>query len=106
MARRDAALLGKFVMKAIWHNTILAESDDTVTVENNHYFPAESIEKQYFQPSEQTSYCPWKGTAHYHDLVVDGEVNPQAAWYYADPKEAAAQIKGRIAFWKGVEIQP
>ncbi len=83
---------------------MLAESDDTVIVEGNHYFPAESINKDHFNPSEKHTTCPWKGEASYYDVVVDGEVNKDAAWFYSDPKEAAKNITGRVAFWKGVEI--
>lgn len=91
-------------MKAIWHGTLLAESDDTVVVEGNHYFPADSIEATCFRPSAHTSFCPWKGTASYYDVEVGGERNENAAWFYADPKSAAAEIKDRVAFWKGVEV--
>ncbi|MGB3292030.1 MAG: DUF427 domain-containing protein [Phormidesmis sp.] len=91
-------------MKAIWNGTVLAESDDTVVVEGNHYFPSGSLLKQFFQPSDHTSHCPWKGTASYYSLEVDGKRNENAAWYYAEPLEAAAEIRGRVAFWKGVEI--
>jgi uncharacterized protein (DUF427 family) len=92
------------MVKAIWNGTVIAESDDTVIVEGNHYFPPEAIRSELFKPSETTSVCGWKGLANYHSLVVDGKENPDAAWYYADPKEAAANIKGRIAFWKGVQF--
>lgn len=91
-------------MKAIWNNKVIAESNNTELVEGNHYFPVESIVKEYFQESSTTSLCPWKGTASYYTLEVDGETNEDAAWYYAQPKEAAKQIKDRIAFWKGVKI--
>lgn len=91
-------------MKAIWNGATLAESDDTVVVERNHYFPPESLNRKYFAPSPKTSTCPWKGTASYHDVVVDGETNAGAAWYYPDPKSAAEEIRGRVAFWKGVEV--
>ena len=92
------------VMKAKWNGAVLAESDDTVIVEGNHYFPAESIKTEYFQPSETHTVCGWKGTASYYDLVVNGEANPDAAWYYPEVKPEANEIKGRIAFWKGVEV--
>ncbi|HEX5735331.1 MAG TPA: DUF427 domain-containing protein [Blastocatellia bacterium] len=92
-------------MKAIWQDAILAESDDTVVVEGNHYFPADSINRTYFQPSDTHTTCPWKGEASYYDVVVDGQVNGDAAWYYPEPKEAAANIKDRVAFWKGVKVQ-
>jgi uncharacterized protein (DUF427 family) len=91
-------------MKAIWNGKVLAESDDTVIVEGNHYFPVESITKDNFEPSRTTTVCGWKGIANYYTLVVDGERNTDACWYYAEPKDAARQIKGRVAFWKGVQI--
>ena len=91
-------------MKAIWNETVLAESDDTILVEGNHYFPAESIEKQYFQPSETHSVCGWKGTASYYDVVVNGDTNKDAAWYYPDCKADAKNIEGYVAFWKGVKV--
>ena len=91
-------------MKATWNGAVLAESDDTVVVEGNHYFPESSLAREYFQRSELTSHCPWKGDASYYSIEVDGERNEDAAWYYAEPLEAAAQIKGRVAFWKGVEV--
>ena len=91
--------------KATWHNATLAESDATRQVEGNHYFPAESLHRQYFEPSELTTVCPWKGTAHYYHVVVDGQRNPNAAWYYPDPKPAAAEIQGHVAFWKGVQVE-
>jgi uncharacterized protein (DUF427 family) len=91
-------------MKAIWNDTLLAESDDTIVVEGNHYFPAASLREEYFRESDHHSVCPWKGTASYYDVVVGDAVNAQAAWYYPQPKEAAAQIAGRVAFWKGVRV--
>jgi uncharacterized protein (DUF427 family) len=91
-------------MKATWHNTVIAESDDTVVVENNHYFPVESVDKSLLEPSSTTSVCPWKGTANYYSLNVGGQKNVDAVWYYAEPKDAAKQIKGRVAFWKGVKV--
>ena len=91
-------------MKAIWNDTVIAKSDDTVVVEGNHYFPTESVVKAYLTPSDKTTYCPWKGTANYYSLSIDGAENTDAAWYYADPKDAAKQIAGRIAFWRGVEV--
>ncbi len=90
--------------KAVWNGTVLAESDDTIVVEGNHYFPREALNDEYFAPSDLMSRCPWKGTAGYFDVQVDGEVNPDAAWFYADPKPGAMEIKGRVAFWRGVEI--
>ena len=89
---------------AQWNDKIIASSDDTVVVEGNHYFPLDSVDASVLKPSDHTSFCPWKGTANYYSLQVDGSENADAAWYYAEPKEAAAQIKGRVAFWKGVEI--
>jgi uncharacterized protein (DUF427 family) len=91
-------------MKATWNGVVLADSDDTVIVEGNHYFPAESIRSEYFAASDNRSVCPWKGTASYYDVAVDGAVNAGAAWYYPTPKEAAANITGRVAFWKGVAV--
>jgi uncharacterized protein (DUF427 family) len=91
-------------MKAIWNGTVIAESDDTVVVEGNHYFPASAVKSQYLLPSNTKTTCSWKGVAQYHSLFVDGDANPDAVWYYAEPKDAAAQIKGRMAFWKGVKV--
>jgi uncharacterized protein (DUF427 family) len=90
--------------RAIWNDTVLAESDDTVVVEGNHYFPLESLDQERFRSSDHRSVCPWKGEASYFDVVVDGEVNPAAAWYYPTPKPAAAEIAGRVAFWRGVRV--
>ncbi len=92
-------------MKAIWQDAVLAESDDTVVVEGNHYFPADSINRAYFQQSDTHTTCPWKGEASYYDVVVDGKVNSDAAWYYPEPKQAAANIKDHVAFWKGVKVE-
>jgi len=91
--------------KAIWNGQVIAESDKTEVVDGNHYFPAESISQEFFRDNTHTTVCGWKGTANYYDLVVDGSVNEQAAWYYAEPFEAAQNIKGSVAFWKGVEVQ-
>jgi uncharacterized protein (DUF427 family) len=91
-------------MKATWHGTTLAESDATVVVEGNHYFPPESVNAEYFSDSPTHSTCPWKGEASYKTIAVDGETNADAAWYYPEPKEAAAEIKDHYAFWKGVEV--
>jgi len=93
-------------MKAIWKGQVIAESDDTVVVEGNHYFPPEAIRAQYFQPSDTHTDCHWKGTASYRHVVVDGEANRDAAWFYPDPLPAAANIKGRVAFWRGVKVEP
>lgn len=90
---------------AIWHETLLADSDKCVIVEGNYYFPPESVERQYLQPSETRTECGWKGTAHYYDIVIDGARNADAAWTYPAPKEAAREIAGYVAFWKGVEIR-
>ena len=90
-------------MKATWNNTVIAESNDTVVVEGNHYFPPESVNKEYFQESNSHTTCPWKGEASYYNVVVNGETNKDAAWYYPEPKEAAAEIKDRVAFWRGVK---
>jgi len=92
-------------MKAIWNGVILAESQATVVVEGNHYFPPGSLHREYLTPSEQHTTCPWKGRASYYDIAVDGKVNPGAAWYYPDPASAAANIKGYVAFWRGVRIE-
>lgn len=91
-------------MKAIWNGATLAESDETVVVEGNHYFPSDSIDSDYFTPSDHTSGCPWKGTANYYSIEVDGKRNENAAWYYTEPLQAAAEIRGHVAFWKGVEV--
>ena len=91
-------------MKAVWKNNVIAESDDTVMVEGNHYFPEASVNREYISFSNHKTSCPWKGQASYYSINVNGDVNPDAAWYYADPKEAAANIKGYVAFWKGVQV--
>lgn len=91
-------------MKAIWNNTVIAESDDIVNVEGNSYFPVESVKKEFLRDSETHSVCPWKGNASYYSLEVDGKTNRDAAWYYPEPKDAARNIKGRVAFWKGVQV--
>jgi len=91
-------------MKAEWNGTVIARSDDTVVVEGNHYFPADSVVEGALAPNDTTSACPWKGTASYYDVVADGQVNAAAAWYYPQPKDAAAQIKDRVAFYKGVTV--
>lgn len=91
-------------MKAIWNGQVIAESDDTVVVENNHYFPRDSINQAFFESSTTTSFCPWKGEANYYSIKVADDVNKDAAWFYEEPKEAASQIKGRVAFWKGVTV--
>jgi uncharacterized protein (DUF427 family) len=90
--------------KAKWQGAVLADSDDTIIIEGNHYFPPDSLDRQYFQDSDTHTTCGWKGGACYYTIRVGDQVNPDAAWYYPDTKEAAAGIKGYIAFWKGVEI--
>jgi uncharacterized protein (DUF427 family) len=93
-------------MKAVWNGATVAESDQTVVVEGNHYFPADSVKREFFQESQTHSVCPWKGTASYYTIEVGGKQNPDAAWFYPSPKDAAKQIKDRVAFWKGVEVKP
>jgi len=93
-------------MRAVWNGVVVAESDDTVVVEGNHYFPRESLHEEFFEPSEHRSECPWKGQAQYFTLTVNGQQNSNAAWYYPAPKQAAADIAGRVAFWKGVAVSP
>ena len=91
-------------MKAIWNYEVIAESNETVVVERNHYFPIDSVNDAFLKPSDKTTFCPWKGTANYYTLIVAGAENRDAAWYYANPKEAAQEIAGRVAFWNGVQI--
>lgn len=91
-------------MKAFWNRTLIADSDDTIVVEGNHYFPANTIRNEYFTASDTHTICPWKGTAHYYSLEIDGKVNKDAAWYYPETKEAARNIQGYIAFWNGVMV--
>lgn len=91
-------------MRAVWKDKVLAESDETVVVEGNHYFPADSIRREHFRESQSHTTCPWKGVASYYDVVVDGETNRDAAWFYPEPKDAAREIKGRVAFWRGVVV--
>jgi uncharacterized protein (DUF427 family) len=92
-------------MKATWKGTVLAESDETVVVEGNHYFPADSLRREHFRESATQTHCPWKGEASYYDVVVGGETNADAAWYYPEPSDAAKQIKDRVAFWRGVRVE-
>ena len=92
--------------KAIWNGAVLAESDRCEIVEGNCYFPPNAVARQYLRDSATHTTCPWKGTASYLDVVVNGETNKDAAWYYPDPKEAAAQIKNHVAFWRGVQVEP
>lgn len=91
-------------MKAIWNNQVIAESDDTIVIEGNHYFPHDSINKSYFKESDTHSVCPWKGTASYYSIEVEGNENKDAAWYYPEVSELAKGIKNHVAFWKGVEV--
>jgi len=92
-------------MKATWNGKVIAQSDDTVVVEGNHYFPASALNRDYVTFSNHKTTCAWKGQASYYSLVVDGELNPDAVWYYPDPKPEADMVKGRVAFWKGVKIE-
>ena len=92
------------MVKAIWNDAVIAESDATVVVEGNHYFPPDSVHAEHVKQCKTTTECGWKGTARYYDVVVGEQVNPGAAWYYPEPKPAAEEIRGRIAFWKGVQI--
>ncbi len=91
--------------RAIWNGTVIAESEDLVNIEGNYYFPADSLNKEFFKPSNTSTNCPWKGDAGYQSIEVDGKTNADAAWHYSDPKDAAKAIKGRVAFWKGVTIE-
>lgn len=91
--------------KATWQSTVLAESENIERVEGNVYFPAESIHREFFEPSEHTTECPWKGTAHYYHIDINGEKNQNAAWYYPEPKPEAANIRNHVAFWKGVKVE-
>lgn len=92
-------------MKASWNNQIIAESEQTLVVEGNHYFPVSSISSGFFKPSKTHTICPWKGTASYYSIEVNGKINQDAAWYYPEPKNAAREIKNYVAFWKGVKIE-
>jgi len=91
-------------MKALWNDTVIAESDATIVIENNHYFPADSVHREFFVDSATTTMCPWKGDASYYSVVVNGQTNADAAWYYPTPKDAAKEIAGYVAFWKGVKV--
>ena len=93
-------------MQAVWNGKVLAESDRTVVVEGNHYFPADAVDRALFEDSATHTACPWKGTASYYTVTVDGESNPDAAWYYPEPKPEAANIRDHVAFWHGVEVRP
>jgi uncharacterized protein (DUF427 family) len=92
-------------MKAIWNGAILAESNDTIVVDGNHYFPANSLSSKFFKESQTQTVCGWKGMASYYDIVVNGETNKDAAWFYPKPKDAAREIAGRVAFWKGIQVE-
>lgn len=91
-------------MQATWNGAVLASSDDTVVVEGNHYFPAESLDRELFSGTDTHTHCPWKGDASYYSVTVDGQTNADAAWYYREPLPEAAMVTGRVAFWKGVEV--
>ena len=91
-------------MRAVWNDQVIAESDDTVVVEGNHYFPLASVDPAVLSASDKHTTCPWKGQASYYSLTVDGKTNPDAAWFYPEPKAAAAQIRDRVAFWRGVTV--
>jgi uncharacterized protein (DUF427 family) len=93
------------MVKAIWNGKVVAEADHTEVLEGNHHFPAESVRREFFQQSDTHSICPWKGKAHYYTLLVDGKGNPDADWYYPEPKPAAQRIVGKVAFWRGVRIE-
>jgi uncharacterized protein (DUF427 family) len=93
-------------MKAIWNGTVIAESDDTVVVEGNHYFPASALKREYTTFSNHRTTCAWKGQASYYSLLVNGEMNTDAVWYYTDPKPEAEMVKDRVAFWHGVKVEP
>jgi uncharacterized protein (DUF427 family) len=93
------------MIRAIWNGVIVAEAAETEVVEGNHYFPLSALQQDYFRPSETHTVCPWKGTASYYSIVVGGQTNRDAAWFYPEPKDAARQIEGRVAFWKGVQVE-
>lgn len=92
-------------MKAIWNEKIIAQSESTIVIEGNHYFPPDSIKEEYFKNSNTTTHCAWKGEASYKSIEVDGKLNPDSAWYYPEPKGAASKIKGYFAFWKGIKVE-
>jgi len=104
VAMASPSPLPETAMKAIWNGTVIAQSDDTVLVEGNHYFPASSLNRDYVQFSNHKTSCAWKGQASYYSLMVNGEMNIDAVWYYADPKPEAAMVRDRVAFWKGVQV--
>jgi uncharacterized protein (DUF427 family) len=101
----SAGMLPTMTIRATFNGTVVAESDDTIVVEGNHHFSPEAVRSEYLRPSESRTTCSWKGQASYHDVVVDGERAADGAWYYADPKDAAKEIKDRLAFWKGVVVE-
>ena len=105
--RNEAAVTGSFpaMIRATWNGAVIAESDSTTIVEGNHYFPPEAVDKRYLSASQSHTRCPWKGTARYYSLVVDGQENQDAAWYYPNPSQAAAPIAGHVAFWRGVRVE-
>ncbi|MCG2623780.1 DUF427 domain-containing protein [Arthrobacter sp. I2-34] len=93
------------MVRAVWNGAVIAESEDTIVVEGNHYFPRSAVQEHYLVPSGHETVCAWKGTASYYTLDVGGERNPDAVWYYADPAPAAAAVRGRVAFWRGVTVE-
>lgn len=93
-------------MQAVWNDTVIADSERTVVVEGNHYFPRDAVREDLVAPSSRRSVCPWKGEAHYLAITVDGDTNPDAAWFYPEPMDAAAEIKDHVAFWRGVDVRP
>jgi uncharacterized protein (DUF427 family) len=93
-------------VQATWNGAVIADSDRTIMVEGNHYFPPDTVSREYLQDSTESSHCPWKGDASYYDLIVAGERNPGAVWYYPEPYDAAAPIRDYVAFWRGVDVQP
>jgi len=93
------------MVQAVWNGQVIAESDDTIMVEGNHYFPPQAVKDEFFQENTKNTTCPWKGVASYYDVVVDGDTNAGAAWYYPQPKDAAKEIKDYVAFWKGVQVK-
>ena len=94
------------MIRAVWNGEVLAESAETVQLEGNHYFPRESVRQEFLSDSTTTTVCPWKGTAHYYTVTVDGQANPDAVWYYPNPSPRAQQIANHVAFWKGVKVEP
>ncbi len=106
LAAGGLRLYWKAIMaRAVWNGKVIAESETTEEVEGNVYFPESSLKREFFRPSSTTSTCPWKGQARYYNLLIEGQENPDAAWYYPDPKPAARKIKGYVAFWRGVEVE-